>query len=127
MSTKTPILSAFKRVKGLLSYAEKRQMQSEYAKQSRTRNHAPVVPSREDEKTEEVVVKATGKAIDKALRLALFLQGQNDLAVVIRTGSATAVDDISVDELVDGTELGALPESQLRRTSVLEIGVTLKD
>ncbi|KAK5070702.1 hypothetical protein LTR16_009311 [Cryomyces antarcticus] len=48
-----------------------------------------------DEKDpEEVVLKATGKAIEKALNLGLFFQGQEDCKVRIRTGSVAAIDDI---------------------------------
>lgn len=45
---------------------------------------------------EEVLIKATGKAIAKAMNLALFFQQQKDCAVVVRTGSVHAIDDIEV-------------------------------
>lgn len=48
-----------------------------------------------------MVLKATGKAISKALGLALFFQGQKDCRVRIRTGSVGVIDDI-----VEAEEVG---------------------
>lgn len=69
---------------------------------------------------EEVVMKATGKAIEKLLRLAIWWQGQKGVVVRIRTGSVGAVDDV-VEK--GGEEL--VEESRIRRTSCLEVGVRL--
>jgi ribonuclease P/MRP protein subunit POP7 len=71
-------------------------------------------------KGEEVVLKATGKAIEKLLRVAVYLQAQEDVEVRVRTGSVGAVDDV-VDR--EGGETG---ESRVRRASVLEVGVRLR-
>ncbi len=68
---------------------------------------------------EEVVMKATGRAVEKLLRLAVHFQGEEGLRVQVRTGSVGAVDDV-VDEA--GDETG---ESRVRRTSCLEVGVRL--
>ena len=73
---------------------------------------------------EEVLVKGTGKAIEKALRVALFFQGQQDCVVRLRTGSVGAVDDVSVPE--GGGEEEAVPETRVRRTSMLEVGISLR-
>ena len=65
-------------------------------------------------KPEEVLIKATGRAIAKAMNLALFFQQQKDCAVVIRTGSIHAIDDIEVkgserwDVEVDDEERGEM-------------------
>jgi len=77
---------------------------------------------------EEVLVKATGKAIEKALRVALFFQGQEDCVVRLRTGSVGAVDDVFVEEGdADGEEEGEdFPETRVRRTSMLEVGISLR-
>jgi ribonuclease P/MRP protein subunit POP7 len=69
---------------------------------------------------EEVIMKATGKAIEKLLRLAIWWQGQKGVVVRIRTGSVGAVDDV-VEK--GGEEL--VEESRIRRTSCLEVGVRL--
>lgn len=43
---------------------------------------------------EEVILKATNRAIEKALGLAVFFQGQGDCRVCLRTGTVGTVDDI---------------------------------
>ena len=52
----------------------------------------------QDKEPEEVTLKATNKAIERALGLALFFQGQEDCRVRLKTGSVGVVDDIVVDE-----------------------------
>ena len=118
-----------------------------------------------EEGAEEVVVKGSGKAIEKVLQLAVWFQGQEDVKVVLRTGSVGAIDDIEIveerkgekqkskeknsvedevmgeagepdrdeegkdDEVEEGEEEGGmdeLPESRIRFTSVVEVGVTLR-
>ena len=112
---------------------------------------------------EEVVLKATGRAIEKALGLALFFQGQEDCRVMVRTGSVGVVDDIEeVEKPGSGHETpkhglssatnsacnprsnsgqdpslpgnnndrmededAELPETQIRKTSMVEVGVCL--
>jgi ribonuclease P/MRP protein subunit POP7 len=76
---------------------------------------------------EEVVMKATGKAIEKALQLALWFQGQEDVVVKIRTGSVGAVDDVVMkDDGGDEEGEGEVEQSRVRRASVLEVGVSLR-
>lgn len=70
---------------------------------------------------EEVVMKATGKAIEKLLRLAIWWQGQDGVVVKIRTGSVGAIDDV----VEKGGEGELVEESRIRRTSCLEVGVRL--
>lgn len=67
---------------------------------------------------EEVVMKATSKAIEMALRQAVWWQSQEGVKVVVRTGSVGAVDDVLDAE---GDEDG----SRLRRVSCVEVGVRL--
>jgi ribonuclease P/MRP protein subunit POP7 len=74
---------------------------------------------------EEVLVKATGKAIEKALRIALYFQGQEDCAVRLRTGSVGAVDDVLVKERGEEGEED-VPETRIRMTSMLEVGISLR-
>ncbi len=64
-------------------------------------------------------MKATGKAVEKLLRLAVHFQGEEGIRVRVGTGSVGAVDDV-VGEA--GEETG---ESRVRRMSCLEVGVRL--
>ena len=102
---------------------------------------------KQDKQIEEVLLKATGKAIEKVLGLALFFQGQDDLMVKLRTGSVGAVDDIVEVERpkvssnqtntsalqdqekgdIDMNEEDVdLPETQVRKTSMVEVGISLR-
>lgn len=67
---------------------------------------------------EEVVVKASGKAIERALNLGLYFSKEEDCRVRIRTGTAGAVDDVEVE--------GEEDSSRVRRVPVLEIAISLK-
>jgi ribonuclease P/MRP protein subunit POP7 len=71
-------------------------------------------------KGEEVVLKATGKAIERLLQVALFFENEEGVKVEIRTGSVGAVDDVVEKE--GGGETG---ESRVRRASCLQVGVRL--
>ncbi|KUJ13677.1 uncharacterized protein LY89DRAFT_145134 [Mollisia scopiformis] len=82
------------------------------------------VRNKSNTRYEEVVMKATGKAIEKLLRLAIWWQEQNGIVVRIRTGSVGAVDDV-VDKGTDGEGQELVEESRVRRTSCLEVGVSL--
>lgn len=101
---------------------------------------------------EEVVLKGTGRAIEKVLRMVVYWQGQGDVRVVVRTGSVGAVDDVvSVASSYGnrnggegarggegngggGGEGGAEGEgeeeeeegSRIRRISCLEVGISLR-
>lgn len=76
--------------------------------------------SKEGKEREEVLLKATGKAIEKLVAIAGWFQGEEGgekYKVMVRTGEAGAVDDI-----VGGEE----ETSRVRRVSCLEVGVSLK-
>ncbi|KAF2141736.1 uncharacterized protein K452DRAFT_318687 [Aplosporella prunicola CBS 121167] len=147
LSTRTPFIAAAKRVRDLLTHAEKRATQSALSqKRQQHQRGDPVMAAalatmeRTDE-PEEVVVKATGRSIEKAMGLALFFQQQDDCRVQIRTGTADAIDDIvegprpvnelEVSEAKEGGVAKSddddeeLPETRIRHTSVLEVAVTL--
>lgn len=150
VSTKTPFMAAVKRVKSLLSHVEKRGMQAELARgrgrggsRGGRRGEGRMFQVRRDEpspeqsanhaREEEVMLKATGRAVDKALSVALFLQSLGDLNVQVRTGSVGAIDDIDADMVEEEAERHdnegesqELPESRVRMTSVIEIAVSLK-
>ena len=79
---------------------------------------------------ETVVLKASGRAIERVLSLGLYFQGQGDLWVRVRTGSVGVVDDVVVeerggDEGKEGEEV-EVPETRIRRTSVVEVVVGSK-
>ena len=80
-----------------------------------------------DKGAEEVVLKATGRAIERVLELGLYFQGQPDCVIRIRTGGVGVVDDI-VEGDREGDKEGEeeLPETRVRKTSVVEVAVTLK-
>jgi ribonuclease P/MRP protein subunit POP7 len=71
---------------------------------------------------EEVIVKATGKAIERCLQVGLWAIQQEDLRVEVRTSSVGAVDDV----VEKGDEEGGEVESRIRRVSCLEVGVRLR-
>lgn len=79
----------------------------------------------EGKRDEEVVIKGTGKAIEKVVRLAAWWQGQSDVRVVVRTGSVGAVDDV-VEKGDGGEGEGMVEESRIRRVSCLEVGIRLR-
>jgi ribonuclease P/MRP protein subunit POP7 len=97
---------------------------------------------------EEVVVKGTGKAISKVVSVAAWFQDEGNgkgVRVRLRTGSVGAVDDVvpvekKVKKLKEGkgdeAEGGGAedgdgeeeedPETQVRRVSCLEVGISLR-
>ncbi|KAI9819172.1 MAG: hypothetical protein M1827_007328 [Pycnora praestabilis] len=103
ISTSTPFMSAVKRVRKLLTHIDKRSMgpdlidllPNNHKNRGRTDKQTIARTGKKEKgEPEEVVMKATGKAIEKALGLALFFQGQEDCKVTIRTGSVGVIDDI---------------------------------
>ena len=82
---------------------------------------------------EEVVLKATSRAIQNVLGLALFFQGQDDCRVRLRTGTVRVIDDIVESEMPRGSQMKEgqdeeeeLPESRVRKASFVEVAITLK-
>ncbi|KAI9779827.1 MAG: hypothetical protein M1839_007140 [Geoglossum umbratile] len=160
ISSNTPFISAVKRVRKLLKGIDKRDISNDR------------VGKKGKVEAEEVILKATAKAIERALNLAIFFQGQQDCRVQIKTGSVGVVDDIvetkrlairgessntgqghslkrkrsesdaggnnaSADrttteptietELQDvGIEKEELPETQVRKTSTVEVLISLR-
>jgi ribonuclease P/MRP protein subunit POP7 len=49
-----------------------------------------------DEEIEEVVLKGTGRAIERVASLAVFLQNKEEYAIRLKVGSVTVVDDIEL-------------------------------
>ncbi|EAW11542.1 ribonuclease P subunit p20 family protein [Aspergillus clavatus NRRL 1] len=102
VSTKSPFMSAVKRVQKLLRQAEKRATASvNLASSKRTEQQklAQLARGQEQLSKEEVFVKATGRAIEKALSVGRwFEEREAEYAVRVKTGSVLVVDDIVEDE-----------------------------
>lgn len=138
ISAKTPFISAVKRVRKLLSLIEKRSVGKVDLSNGKDSNKQKLkvldMEGSREEKEPEVVLKGTNRVIEKVLGLAFFFQGQEDLIVRLRTGTVGVVDDIVMvpsppnetevgDQKVDGK---VLPETQVRKISMLEAAITLK-
>ena len=136
VSTKTPFISAVKRVRALLAKIEKRctpKVDLIKGKGSDKQKLKALAAKKEDKaEPEAVMLKGTNKAILKVCELALFFQGQDDVNVRIKTGSVGTVDDIVEKEDVEeggGTvdeDDEELPESRVRYLSVVEAHISLK-
>ena len=84
---------------------------------------------------EEVILKGTGKAIQKVLALAAWFQdeAQNELGVkvVLRTSSVGAIDDVIHTDRGEDAEgeagnADAGDETRIRRVSCLEVAISLR-
>ncbi|KAL9637746.1 MAG: hypothetical protein Q9164_002002 [Protoblastenia rupestris] len=146
ISAKTPFISAVKRVRKLLEQIDKRAVGKidlinvKGSDKQKLKRLGEQVASSKIKESEEVVMKATNRAIERALGLGLYFQGQDDVRVRIRTGSVGAVDDIVAVErgdgegrvdlemggVEDGEEEGELPETRIRHTSSVEVAITLR-
>ncbi|EXJ58814.1 hypothetical protein A1O7_06244 [Cladophialophora yegresii CBS 114405] len=126
VSRRTPVVAAIKRVKRYLMGVEKRALQSAGASVPRKGAHGPrsaVEKANEvlARNREEVLVKASGRAMAQALRVAQwFRTHEKDMLcnVEVRTGSVSTVDDIvegdgdEENEEKDKAEEEALREEQ---------------
>ena len=127
ISSKTPFVSAVKRVRKLFSMIDKRTMKNVDLINGKSSDKANLQAlSKQDKQPEEVFLKATGKAIEKALGLALYFQGQDDVKVTLKTGSVGAVDDIVQEGEESGSDGEELPESRVRKASTLEVAISLR-
>lgn len=140
-------MSAVKRVQKLLAQAEKRLAQSaadqvsNRLKYSRTNDEITDIErvaatiAAQKQHQDEIILKATGNAIAKALSLALWFQQRVEHNVRIETGTVAAIDDIIPPE--DATEDAAddedqnmkddeedVPESRIRYASTIQIFVS---
>ncbi|KAI5204941.1 hypothetical protein AUEXF2481DRAFT_5030 [Aureobasidium subglaciale EXF-2481] len=139
ISTKTPFMSAVKRVQKLLAQAEKRLAQSAADQVSKRPKYSHINDEISDieriaatmaaqkHEQDEIVLKGTGKAIAKALSLALWFQQRSEYNVRIETGTVGAIDDIVPPEdedeaMKDGEE--DIPESRIRYASTVQIFVS---
>lgn len=138
ISTKTPFISAVKRVQRLVSLAEKRLIgkvdlvngTGTDRQRLKALHAATAAPSKKQKESEAVILKATNMAIEKALNLAQFFQCQEGLSVQLRTGTVGVVDDIVYDDKRGGIDkeeqVVELPDTQIRKISMLEVSIMLK-
>ena len=139
ISTKTPFISAVKRVRKLLDGIDKRStgridlVDGKGSDKQKLRKLGERNNDSTGKDPEEVVMKATNRAIHKVLGLSLFFQGQDDCRVRLRTGTVTVVDDIVESVIPERPETEGregeeeeLPESRVRKASFVEVAITLK-
>ncbi|KAJ5551113.1 hypothetical protein N7535_000944 [Penicillium sp. DV-2018c] len=121
VSTKTPFMSAVKRTQKLLLQAEKRATANINLEDSRkTEKQILDELSKVSEKREKVLVKATGRAVEKALNIAKwFEEKEAEYIVRVETGSVLVVDDIVEDE-----EKKQKEEQKRQREKEREVDVT---
>ncbi|KAJ5608893.1 hypothetical protein N7528_009460 [Penicillium herquei] len=93
-------MSAVKRVQKLLRHAEKRATANINLEDTRKTEQQKLAElAKAAENREEVFMKATGRAIEKALKVGKwFEEKQTEYAVRVKTGSVLVVDDIVEDE-----------------------------
>jgi ribonuclease P/MRP protein subunit POP7 len=98
VSRSTPLMAAVKRVKKLLSHVEKRAMQEvDITKGKNGLKKLAAASEALGKDGEEVVVRASGRAIEQALKVGEWFEGkERELAckVDVRTGSVQVVDDL---------------------------------
>ncbi|KAH8601942.1 Rpp20 subunit of nuclear RNase MRP and P-domain-containing protein [Bisporella sp. PMI_857] len=122
ISASSPFIATVKRVRKLLSHIEARSGPSTLSSNLTSQIQAGIQQRRK--KGEEVILKGTGKAIEKVLQLVVYWQAQQYVVVKVRTGSVGAVDDVvERGDEADGAEA---VESRVRRTSCLEVGISLR-
>ncbi|KAF4548496.1 Hypothetical protein D9617_27g044630 [Elsinoe fawcettii] len=142
VSHSTPFMSATKRVMKLLDKADKRATQSALDSVRKGRNDRRGTVRREQdeagdldeaaraaakEEGGEVVVKGTGRAIEKVLGIGLWFQQREGYGVRIKTGSIRAVDDIVEKEdasHIETDDAADLPSARVRWTSTAEVTIT---
>ncbi|KAK6544530.1 hypothetical protein TWF694_001220 [Orbilia ellipsospora] len=109
VSTKSPFISTVKRVRKALevfknqskvSIASGGRQKRAFQRKQRPQNEAARTTKGllRDNKEKYVTIKATGRAIEKALALGLYFQGQKDTAVEIKTGTIECTDDVVADQ-----------------------------
>ncbi|KAK5455251.1 hypothetical protein LTS15_005971 [Exophiala xenobiotica] len=101
VSQQTPLMAAVKRVKKILGHIEKRAMQQAgvtMAGKDRDRRHRVKAANETIARNkEEVLVKASGRAMSQALRVGEWFRNKEKeflCDVAVRTGSASVVDDL---------------------------------
>ncbi|KAF1841848.1 uncharacterized protein K460DRAFT_345093 [Cucurbitaria berberidis CBS 394.84] len=157
ITASSPYIPALKRIRRLLSEITKREKQSTAAQSKRSGRRPPepngrLAPADVEREIadqaarrdgaalgrERVYLKATGRAIPRALELGVHFQGEDDCRVTVEMGSVRAIDDIEVrsgsiedtdnhNEQVGGDkEEEDIPETRIRTLSSVTISIRLK-
>ncbi|KAF9886100.1 hypothetical protein FE257_012035 [Aspergillus nanangensis] len=102
VSSASPFMSAVKRVQKLLRQAEKRATASIDLSNSKKREQqklAQVARGHEQLQKEQVFVKATGRAMEKAMGVGRWFEQRGEEYVVrVKTGSVLVVDDVEDED-----------------------------
>lgn len=75
---------------------------------------------------EQVFLKATGRAIARALEVGVYFQGEGEYRVSVELGSVRAVDDIEITSPVGQQADDAdddVPETRIRTLSSVTVGI----
>jgi ribonuclease P/MRP protein subunit POP7 len=76
---------------------------------------------------DDVVLVATGKAIERAFQAAFILRRNKELIVIFRTRTVSSIDDIVIDDDDDnGADVDMEDQVRVRHMSCVEIGVRWK-
>ncbi|KAF2819879.1 hypothetical protein CC86DRAFT_361270 [Ophiobolus disseminans] len=156
ITAKSPFIPTLKRIRKLLTEIEKRAKQSAGAMSRGSRKKgaleangrlksADVEKGLVDEVTrqkgvqnsvsagEKVCLKATGRAIPRALELGVQFQEDGDCVVKVEMGSVKAIDDIEVHDkegieegAVDDAEEEDIPETRIRTIGSVTVSIGLK-
>lgn len=153
VSARTSFIPVIKRVEKLLALAEKRNVQSattlvQKDRMSRERYGKRKANAAGDDDlldiartaakrrraddggvVDEVVIKGTGKAVQKVLDFGLWFQQREErFAVSLRTGSVGAIDDIEVPEDdADGTRMDDEDAQMAREATESALDVAMED
>ncbi|KAF3938129.1 hypothetical protein ABW19_dt0209167 [Dactylella cylindrospora] len=96
VSSKSPFISTVKRVRKALNvFKDQSKIGVSSRQQRRVFQRKQTDPI--DDKKKYVTIQATGRAIEKALALGLYFQGQKDTTIEIRTSTVECKDDVVPD------------------------------
>ncbi|PYI07241.1 hypothetical protein BO78DRAFT_313582 [Aspergillus sclerotiicarbonarius CBS 121057] len=134
VSSSSPVMGVVKRVQKYLRAAENRATGSLLGSNNKGRGGgrkeqiAALAKSQEALKKEEVFVKATGRAMERALKVGKWFEGEGraeEFTVRVKTGSVLVVDDVvdeDQEEREDGEEEGKKEEEVERLKREIEEG-----
>ncbi|KIX05004.1 uncharacterized protein Z518_05876 [Rhinocladiella mackenziei CBS 650.93] len=121
VSRRTPLISAIKRVKKFLLQVEKRALLDAGVRMGSKDRTKKIIQANEQlaKSPEEVLVKASGRAMEQALRVGEWFRNKEKAVlckVEVRAGSVSVVDDIvEVEEDNERKESGSPEESKMQR------------
>ncbi|EXJ86209.1 hypothetical protein A1O1_06579 [Capronia coronata CBS 617.96] len=128
VSRRTPVVAAVKRVKKMLGLIEKRALQDAGATIRSKHKSANIAEANERiaESREEVLVKASGRAMEQALRVGEWFRNKEKEVlcnVEVRTGSVSVIDDI-VELDQEDEDVEEQPVEEVQEVSKNECGDT---